>query len=109
MGNENSRHVETRDNQHSLQTFEKLMSMGFDEQESWEATTQYQGDIIKAINCLTKEHKSQNINNLQNKTNDYDTTKYCPSDAFDKYIAKADISFSRHEETKTSQNIAKQI
>eukprot|EP01084_Bolivina_argentea_P112354 200379_1 len=106
MGNENSRQNDTRDTQQELETFEKLMSMGFNEHKSWNVTKKYNGNIMKAINYLTTHDESEN--NLQNETDIYET-KYNSSHIFDKHVTKTDISHSVNEEEQTPQNIANKI
>eukprot|EP01084_Bolivina_argentea_P112352 200375_1 len=107
MGNENSKQIGSRDTQQELETFEKLMSMGFNEHKSWDATKKYKGNILKAINYLTKQNESQN--NLQNETDSIYETKYNSSHIFDKHIGKTDISHNANEEDQTAQNIANKI
>eukprot|EP01084_Bolivina_argentea_P112353 200377_1 len=107
MGNENRRENDSKDTQQELETFEKLISMGFNESKSWEATKKYNGNIMKAINYLTKQIKPQN-NNLQNEA-DVDETKYNSSHTYDSHVTKTDISHSVNEEEQTPQNIANKI
>eukprot|EP01084_Bolivina_argentea_P064266 117239_1 len=104
MGNESSKHKDEQDSQRELQTFQKLISMGFNEHLSWDVAKKYKGNIMKAIDYLTKQNESQN--KLQNET-EFDETKYYAE--FDKHVAKTEIQYNANEEEQTPQNTAKQI
>ncbi len=86
--------------------------MGFDDTNSWKAVKRYKGNIVEAINYLTKHQNKQNDISHNNK-NQYEAKKKhdinYASDTFDKCVANTNITYTIQEYEPTPANIAKQI
>eukprot|EP01084_Bolivina_argentea_P025581 47574_1 len=111
MGNE---HVtqKTDSNLDQLQTYEKLIWMGFDEDTSWKATQKFNGNLNKCIDYVTKRQNKKpiekeqkiNINNTIKKQANRTHTKQLTTIQGNQYAKTEQKSNNTTEEILIEEN-----